>query len=179
MGTKTALKAAFQRKTLEGQIKGLAARLYTLAPDPVHKRSGPLFIHLRSEFKPAAEYDGMLGSMLLGAMMGAGLQDLPLNDNNAFNNSLNTICNISEYLSEYYKDREEAQDIAEKGQGSFALGEHTTICNQFNDTAGAYEAYQSDLPARLRLEANLRDLVGKLDLAIAAAPREPQALAAA
>lgn len=176
MGGQTAVTAAFQRKALEGKIKGLVAGIYKLAPNPSNEqRRGPLFISLKSQFKPAAEYDGMLGSVFMDALLGPISGICASNDNGAsscatpmasmaYNLDLQTYGDALSELLEYQQESEkERQKAAEKGRGSFALGEHKTICGRFNEES-AEEHYQRDLPKRLRLEAAVASLCKKADL---------------
>jgi len=159
MNNKTALKAEFTIKTIEGRIKDLAGRLYKLAPHPTNPdHRGPLFISLNSAFKPAAEYEGMLGSVMLESFLGNVFSDAA-NDNGAasaltFMGSGNLDV-FAETLSEYAEYREDQK----RGQGTYALGEHKTICNEFNDECDEdMLAYNQDLAERVDIEETIAHL---------------------
>lgn len=163
MGNKTALKAEFKLKTIEGRIKGLAKQLFQLAPHPENPdHSGPLFISLNSEFKPAAEYEGMLGSMMLESFLGEAFGEAA-NDNTATGViSAANLDVIAETLSEYMQEREGQK----RGKGTFALGEHKTICNSFNiESDPVLSAYLADLDERLKIEETIAELEREHDAA--------------
>lgn len=165
MSNKTALKAEFTRKALEGRIRGLAKQLYTLAPHPENpEHRGPLFISLPSAFKPAAEYDGMLGSIMLESFLGTAFAAVA-NDNSETAGQImglmgqNQLDMVGDVLDEYLEYSEEKK--RHKGQGSFALGEHKTLCNQFNAApeAAAWDSFFADLGVRMRIEETIVSLI--------------------
>ena len=178
MNNKTALKAAFQKNAIEGKIKNLARTCYSLAPHPEHPaQRGPLFVSLQSQFKPAAEYEGMLGNIMLESFIGAAFADAA-NDNGsgsaaAASASLLKVTDldtIAESISEYAQYREELK--RERGQGSFALGEHKTICNKFNTVQDdAVIAYYRDLEKRLKIEETIASLSRELSAINRSAPQ--------
>jgi len=165
MCNKTALKAAFTIKTIEGRIQGLAARLYKLAPHPTRPdHSGPLFISLASNFKPAAEYDGMLGNLMLEGFLGTAFTGA------ANDNVVSTTAQIGgfdamvEGLSEYLEYSAKKKDAEQKGQGTFALGEHKTICNKFDtDDRDKWQSFRADLQEREATEGAITGLCRTLD----------------
>jgi hypothetical protein len=173
MKGQAALKAAFQRKAVEGKIRGMVAKVYSLAPHPDRPDfKGPVLISLKSHFKPAAEYDGMLGSMMvdmmlgdvIGQALGSASNDNPVLPIATTLHHLD-LDDLGELFSEYLQSREKQKKSAEKGQGTFALGEHKSICNLFNDnTEEAMTAYTADLPKRMRLEQAINTLSKKADL---------------
>lgn len=169
MEHKAGLKAAFQRQAIEGKIRKLAARVYDLAPHPdaPHLR-GPLFISLKSQFMPAADYDGLAGSIMMDALLGSALLS-GANDNGASgltaapisaNAYLPDTQILSDYLSEYLQHEDEKRKTRERGQGTFALGEHKSLCNLFKgaDETPAHAAYHADLPERMALERAIETL---------------------
>ncbi len=139
-----------------GQLK----RLETLAPHPDHNHSRPLFITFNNQIKLPADYDGMMGSMMLSTIMAEAFSGAVANENNA---PFVTDCAL-DLLDEYYKDRakDKPQETKGRGQGTFALGEHKTICNQFNNEdeqrAQALKAYRRDEPLRKHIEKHLKSL---------------------
>ena len=152
MRNKTAINAEFTKKTIEGRIRGLAAKLYKLPPHPENpEHRGALFISLSSHFKPAAEYEGMLGSVMLESFLSSAFADAS-NDNILNSSVLDT---AGEAASEYLEYLEEKG----RGKGTFALGEHKTICNQFNEKNDEkMAAYLRDLRERMRIEAGIAAL---------------------
>ena len=156
MGNKTALKAEFKLKTIEGRIKGLAKQLFQLAPHPENPdHSGPLFISLHSQFKPAAEYEGMLGSMMIESFLGEAFGEAA--NDNAVTGAISAanLDVIAETLSEYMQEREGQK----RGKGTLALGEHRTICNSFNtESDPVLAAYLADLDERLKIEETIAGL---------------------
>ena len=159
MSNLTALKAEFTTKTIEGRIQGLVAKLYKLAPHPSNPdHRGPLFISLNSAFKPAAEYDGMLGSIMLEGFLGGAFTSAANDNGDASSVALLGSSNFdifAEALSEYAEYREEKN----RGKGTYALGEHKSICNQFNDEKDrATLAYARDLQKRMNIEGTVAKL---------------------
>lgn len=157
---KTALKAEFSIKTIEGRIRGFVERLYQLAPHPRRPdHRGPLFISLNSAFKPAAEYDGMLGNLMMESFLGAAFGDA-VNDNHVSK----TLAEMgwSDALSEYSQYQAEKKNADEKGRGSFSLGEHKTICNQF-EQSDASRAFFVDLTEREAIEQTIAGLSREID----------------
>ena len=173
MQGQAALKAAFQRKAVEGKIRRLVAKVYTLAPHPDRPDfKGTTLVSLKSHFKPAAEYDGMLGSMMvdmlignvIGHAMGSAANDNPVLPIASTLHHID-LEDLGDIFSEYLQSREKEKKSAEKGQGTFALGEHKSICNLFNESKDeAYAAYTADLPKRMRLEQAIQSLSKKADL---------------
>ncbi|MCB9981552.1 MAG: hypothetical protein H6860_04050 [Rhodospirillales bacterium] len=160
----TALKAEFTQKTIEGRIKGLACKLYKLAANPQapHQR-GPLFISLDNAFKPAAEYDGMLGSMMLDSFLGTAFADAG-NDNTSSGmfeiGGTQEMDFSGEAASEYLKDHEKQA----RGQGSFARTEHKSLCNQFS-TMQECDSFAANHAVRLQIEETLAALSRTLGVA--------------
>ena len=152
MRNETAINAEFTKKTIEGRIRGLAAKLYKLAPHPDNpEHRGALFISLSSQFKPAAEYEGMLGSVMLESFLSDVFTEA--SNDNVVNASVIDIA--AEAASEYLEYLEEKG----RGKGTFALGEHKTICNQFNEESDAkMAAYLRDLRKRLQIEESIAAL---------------------
>lgn len=166
MGTlqRSALKAEFSISNTEKRLRGLVKTLYALDPLPTQSgQPGAAFIFLNSAFKPAAEYDGMLGSMMIDGAL-SGLFTGAANDNGALSYlSQNTADIATEGLSEYleYKARK-----AERGQGTYALGEHKTICNQFNETTDDVSAQS------VKIRRNIEQTIAGLSQSLSAAKRD-------
>jgi hypothetical protein len=173
MKGQAALKAAFQRKAVEGKIRGMVAKVYSLAPHPDRPDfKGTTLVSLKSHFKPAAEYDGMLGSMMvdmmigdvIGQTIGSASNDNPIIPIATTLHHLD-LDDLGEIFSEYLQSREKQKKSVEKGQGTFALGEHKSICNLFNDNKeDAMAAYSADLPKRMLIEQAINTLSKKADL---------------
>lgn len=162
MGDKTAVHAAFAKNFIEGQIRDLAKTLFTLAPDPAHPSgAGAHFIHLPSHFKPSSENDALLGSLAMDTLLSAAFATAA-NDNlslaqTGFPMSVSWD-QISDAADEIFQDRRRETH----GQGTYALGEHKTICNHFNEKNDAKTAYLGDLQKRLDIEEHLACLLKDL-----------------
>ncbi|MCC6597637.1 MAG: hypothetical protein IT559_02470 [Alphaproteobacteria bacterium] len=138
MDKQSALKDAFRRNNIKGKIKALANALYKLASPSDKSSCNASFISLRPEFKPAADYEGSLGSLILETLVGTAFSE-------AINETLNTsyadftvgpygLDDAAEAASTLFEERTNARNEKNKGKGSFALGEHKSICNHFEDT---------------------------------------------
>ncbi|MEZ5815018.1 MAG: hypothetical protein R3E13_09940 [Alphaproteobacteria bacterium] len=163
MSSLTAPNAEFTIKTIEGRIKGLAATLYKLAAHPGNPdHRGPLFISLNSAFKPAADYDGMGGSFMLEGFLSGAFAEASNDNGGAAAGALSDFGHFdifAEALSEYAEYSEEQK----RGKGTYALGEHQTICNQFNNEKDhAVSVYARDLKKRMNIEAAIAKLSREL-----------------
>jgi len=166
----TALKAEFKKRTIEGRIRGLAAKLNKLAPHPdMPNHRGPLFISLDKAFKPAAEYDGMMGSLALESVLGLSFAEAAINDNSGYYDTLANMSNFEmamEASSEYLKDLKKR----EHGQGSFAYGTHDKPVIEFANDVGDFV---STLGQRLEIEETLAELCKSLDALKRTAQNQP------
>lgn len=163
MGDKTAKNAALAKILIEGKIRGLVKTLFTLASDPAHPGSaGAYFIHLDSRFKPASENDAMLGGLFMDNLLSAAFT-AAANDNAGLGQhsfpASPSWDQISDAADEVFQDR---HNIKSRGQGTYALGEHKSICNHFNAENAPNAAYLHDLPKRLRIEQHLAGLLHDL-----------------
>ncbi|MCB1531710.1 MAG: hypothetical protein KDJ35_02460 [Alphaproteobacteria bacterium] len=139
-----------QIKQIEGVLFSAMKALSTLAPHPDKPhQSGPLFIQADSAYKPAAEYDGMLGSLLiestLGGAFGSAAAGIGWND-------------ILECVSDFMQDRQSAP-------AAYKVGQSRALCSTFNtnsDTSALLAAYMRDLPRRLGMERWVADYQRKL-----------------
>ncbi len=164
MSTQAAVKA--QINQIEGNMMGLMRRLEKLAAHPDHP-TGPNsyhFVQLNTALHPPAEYDGLLGSFILDQGLVCAFGDM------GGNASGFDFQNIADCASEFLVERSEATDQKKdmgRGQGTFGLGEHKTICNSFNDVARkqALAAFYFDLDERVDLESALASLDRDLSLA--------------
>ncbi len=145
----------------EGVILGMLNTLEKLAAHPDNfNAKAPHFVSLNTSIRPAADYDGMMGSLILEQGLGTLFND-------AAGSSLD-VATVMDCASEYLSDR--AKDAPERdlgrGKGTFALGEHKTICNDFStcQREGALEAFYADCDERLDIEEALQALDQKLSL---------------
>lgn len=128
-----------QIKNLENILFAAVAKLHKLSPSPEKPNySGSLFVQTDTKYNPAADYDGMLGSMVLESALGG-----------AFTIAASGIewGDAAECLSEFIKDRTPSQPAK--------IGAKRVISPAFNKTsakASAMEAYWRDLPKRLGIE---------------------------
>ena len=140
-----------QTGNLEGIIMGLMKELAKLAPHPNRPDyTGPLFISGTSEFKPPAEYEGMMGSFLMESTLQSEFTS--------------AATNVAETVSNYITDRKQSPLMR-----SFNTEAHR---------AALTNAYFADLPKRLGLESwiaheqrklySLRKNALRLDLSYAA-----------
>lgn len=136
---------AEQQVQITVQIQQLVKELSKCAPHPDkpdHK--GPMFIHADDSHKLPAEYDGMLGSMMLDA----GLSDFFSAASGGWADNLDQKMDMA---STYFQDRAPKQ--------TFQLGQRRAIANDFNAIGSKGPAHQAmmdaflaDLPTRVHLE---------------------------
>ncbi len=134
-----------QTANIEGVIRNLMQQLEKLAPHPDRPHhKGPLFIQADSQFKPPADYDGMMGSLILDSMLGGAFSiaasGAPANID---------IGTMADLASEYMTDRAGSQS------GNAQLGQKRVICSAFNGKTqydAMLTAFKRDLPRRLGLE---------------------------
>jgi len=162
---RTSARTEAHIKQIEGQIRGAVAQLYTLSPDG----HGPAFISLNSAFKPAAEYDGMLGSLMIDSFLGTVFAEAALNDNNAVtaiissvdNNALEMAAEFVEERSEDHKDDKTHNNFG-RGRGSIALCERMGSKPAFNLHADADPSLHNQGP-RQNLESHIAALQRKVE----------------
>lgn len=129
------------------QIQLLVKELSKCAPHPDRpEHKGATFLQMDDSHKPVAEYDGMLGSMLLDG----GLSDA-FSDAAGGNGLTDNLDQKMDMLSTYFQDRIQRQP--------FQLGQHRVIANDFNEIGSRgteyqamMDAFMADLPTRLHLE---------------------------
>lgn len=167
-----------QKEAIMGAIAGLMNELQTLAPHPNAKGyKGPIFIKNNANFKASNGNDeGMLGSMMLEAIMGVAMQEAMSEMSEMAPDFLNNI-DLGDALdcySEYMCDVEaKTRKIAAHGQGTMARMSGTSISSCFNIRASIDEDMQSfleDLPRRMVIEQNLAHYARQLD-ALSMAPK--------
>lgn len=145
MGTdKTNELVNSQIKQVEGVLFAVMKSLHKLAPNPEKpNHNGALFIQTDSSFEPPAEYEGMLGSLLIEGGLGS-----------AFASASSGIGwdNIIDGISEFIQDRAPAQP--------YRIGTRRAISNSFNTQSSnptLMAAYLRDLPRRLGMERWVAD----------------------
>lgn len=166
-----------QRETLEGVINGLTGRLKRLAPHPSRPGyRGPLFIANHPSFKPVAEYDGMLGSMMLESLIGSAFAQAASDTFGDWCENIDATAALECY-STYITDIEDRTcEAAAHGQGTLARLSGKSIAGAFNLRSHLDEAMQAfldDLPERLEIERDLAWCARRLG-----APGVPQPAAA-
>lgn len=125
----------------------LVKQLSQLAPHPSRPDyHGPLFVSIDPSIKPAADYDGMLGSMILESVLGTAFSQAA---SSAFGGLAGSFdwSNAAEFGSQYMQDR--------CANNNFQIGQRGAISGNFNDTALRAEMMQEftrDLPRRMGLE---------------------------
>lgn len=150
-----------QEKNIEGVMRGLMQELTKLAPHPDRPNyNGPLFTQIESQYKPAAEYDGMLGSMMLDGMLGMAFSEV---SNSVGLSAAHEAAshadwsNIAEGASQYAQERAQSR--------SYKLGQRSSISSNFNTTSSnkaSMKAYLADLPRRMGIERSLSEYQRKL-----------------
>lgn len=151
---------AEKARNIEGQIAALMGRLSQLAPHPDRPHyKGPLFIRSVSGIKSSAEYEGMLGSMVLESVLGAAFSEVAndclshsgLEDFGTQDMDLGSFLDAAD---EYFSDRD---DLRGHGKGTFAIGEHKVLSPLFNKDkkAAMMEAFLAQLPERMFVEGKI------------------------
>lgn len=129
-------------KAIEGKMMGLMKELSQLAPHPNQPEySGPVFVQIASEHTPPAEYESMLGAMVMEGILGSVFTSAASNSSSNIDAT-----NLADMASEY---------IADRAPKSYDLGAKGTIFKGFNAAAKReilMNAFLKDLPARLGLE---------------------------
>lgn len=132
---------------ITAQIQLLIKELSKCAPHPDRpEHKGPMFLHMDHSHTPVAEYDGMLGSMMLDG----GLSDA-FSGAAGGSNLTDNLDQKMDMASTYFQDR--------MPKPSFQLGQHRVIANDFNTLCSRGPEYQAmmnaflaDLPTRMHLE---------------------------
>lgn len=128
---------------IERSMSGLMAQLSKLAPHPDRPDyTGPQFVKIDSQYAPDAEYDGMLGSMMMESILGG-----------SFMSAAGGIdwSQVADMAGEALKDRAPANASGT----SYKLGQRGSISGGFNQACkrdALMKAYKRDLPERLALE---------------------------
>lgn len=157
-----------QRENLAGKLQGLLQNLDKLAPHPDRPhQKGPQFLHHHARTKPTADYDSMLGGMLMDSFLG-GAFTLAASDAldgwipHSWNNWITTIDwdKAADIGSHYMEDRE---------KGRVQIGQRNVIANDFNKLGSAEKrdilmtAWLEDLPQRLSIERQIAGILKNLD----------------
>lgn len=138
-----------QIKQVEGVLFAAMKALHTMAPHPDKpKQEGALFIQADSAYEPPAEYDGMLGSMMVEGMLGG-----------AFGAAAGGVGwdEIAEFASTFVQDRSE--------KPAYKVASGNALSGTFNSTSSnpaMMAAYLRDLPKRLGMERWVADHQRKL-----------------
>ena len=161
-----------EKNQVKGAITALLNKLATLpATDGASPSKTPELLYKNDNLKPSAEYDGMLGSLILESFLG-GAFNLAANDNTGSANitgAQGTIGmigpdEIAEFCSEYLQDRDSVTD--KRGKGTYALGERAagerkTISTLFNSLPRRKAAPVTS--AREAIEKSLAHFVRELE----------------
>ncbi|MCB1563674.1 MAG: hypothetical protein KDJ75_08885 [Alphaproteobacteria bacterium] len=169
MGTRGVVQTASRIGEIKGEISALMSALSHLAPHPDRPdESGLVFIRSTSGIRAPADYEGMLGSVLLEGVL-SGAFDGSSGDGADVSGTANTYPDtgmLMDAAGEYLKDRAEEPYGHARGRGSFAACPHKTSCNSFEGLdarrQALMEAFMADLPERMviegRIAADERDL---------------------
>jgi hypothetical protein len=148
---------------IKTEIRSLAAQLSKMAPNPKTGLTGASLISLNSAFQPAAEYDGMMGSMLLDGFLGHAFADAASNDNGILGAACAIDYNFLEAADQYLE--EDAHNNNGRGRGSVARYEERTARDAFNaaESSFAKTAYHANLNERTDIEEHIAGLLRELD----------------
>jgi hypothetical protein len=137
---------------IKGEISALMSALSHLAPHP--DRPGPVFICSTSGIGAPADYEGMLGSVLLESLVGSVFNDMAGGGSTAIDPGA-----LMDAGGEYLKDRAQEAHTDLRGRGSFAVCPHKTSCNSFGGIdphrRALMDAFMADLPERMALESRV------------------------
>lgn len=137
-----------QEQAIIAQIQNLMKELQKCAPHPDKpEQSGPMFLQHDANHALPADYDGMLGSMMMESMLGSAFGTAASELGSTIANNMDK---MAEAASTYMQDRTPK---------SIKIGGRRVIANDFNTTSARgpeylaqMEAFMADLPARLHLE---------------------------
>lgn len=153
-----------QKQNIIGAMQGLMRELQQLAPHPDQpSNNGPIFIQATADMKVANDHDGMLGSMLMEAIIGGGFSEAV---SETCGDAVGAIAtqidfgHVMDAYSEYISDvaKKSQQEIAAHGQGTLASMSGTSISGGFNMRAtisDGMQAFFEDLPKRMDIERSL------------------------
>ncbi len=164
---------------LEGSIRQLAGITFHMAADPdSHRGAGPAFISLKSVYQPTSDYDGMLGSIIMGGFLmdafAVAANDNSLNDMtttalvcSAMSGRRDDVDILSEAVNQRSRLKDERRaEFDFHGRGSFAQGTHKKMANIFKDdkpVSLAQAAFQSTLRKRKNIESTIVHLDHVID----------------
>ena len=142
-------------------MMSLMKELEKLAPHPDRpNQTGPHFVKIDSQHKPAAEYEGVLGSMVLESALGTAFIEAASTQLGSwaqtFSNHID-VSNAVDCASYYAEDRSSSY--------KYSLGQTNAISSNFNKHVkrkDMMDAYIKDLPKRLGIESWLASYQRKL-----------------
>lgn len=168
-----------QKQMLTGKITALVQHLQQLAPHPDNSGyRGPLFIKSNPNARIAAEYDGMLGSMMLESIIAGAFTDAMSDTFGDWTQNID-MATVMECYSQYITDVAGKNDEPSEehkrahGQGTLARLSGKKIANSFNlrgSISTGMQAFLDDLPARLKIEKELTYYLRQLEMLDAPAP---------
>lgn len=162
-----------EQKNIEAMMMDVMKQLQKLAPHPDRPEyRGPLFVSLDSSHTPAAEYDGMLGSLMLESVLGAAFSQAVSDNFGSWAGQIDW-SNTADCASQYWQERH--------ANSNYTLGSRKVIAGDFNRSAlrkHMMQAYLHDLPRRMGLERFLAAYQRKLFALRKQAPAAAFALAA-
>lgn len=137
-----------QERAVLAQIQNLMKELQKCAPHPDKpENSGPLFLQHDANHALPADYDGMLGLMMMESMLGTAFGSAAGELADSITSNMDK---MAEAASTYMQDR---------APKSIKIGGRRVIANDFNaigargpEYLAQMEAFMADLPARLHLE---------------------------
>ncbi len=158
----TAKNADFFKNKCEKHIKNLTLKLSKCDALPGKSGfKGAGFIQLDSAFKAAADYEGMLGSIMLESMLGSVFAEVA-NDNPGMSALSAIDADFTEFAMEYMEESAHGQNNKGRGRGSIALYEReqsksgANTLGLFNDAAN--DTLPDDIDQRLDIEGTIAHL---------------------
>jgi hypothetical protein len=160
----TVNKTELRIKHIKTEIRGLAQQLSKLAPNPKTGLARASLISLNSAFRPAAEYEGMMGSMILDGFLGEAFSGAASNDNGILGAACSIDYNMLEAADQYLEREDKTHNNFGRGRGSIALYDQKPVSDAFKAAnAPAQNAYQQDLNERADIEQHIAGLLKELD----------------
>ncbi|MBK6896982.1 MAG: hypothetical protein IPH06_10370 [Alphaproteobacteria bacterium] len=168
-----------QKQLLVGKITALAQHLQQLAPHPDRPGyKGPLFVKSNPNARIANERDGMLGAMMLEAMIGPAFSEALSDTCGEWTENIDFAATMecySEYITDIAGKQNEPSEQHKRahGQGTMARMSGKSIANSFNlrgSISAGMQSFLDDLPARLKVEKELAYYLRQLEMLDAPAP---------
>ena len=147
--------SVIEKKNIEGVMMGLMRELEKLAPHPDHpENQGPLFVRVGSQYETPAEYEGLLGSVIMESFLGTAFADAASAQPGSWTQVFSSLefSDTADVVGQYNEER-------------YNIGQKKAISAQFNKNSiwqHMMGAYLRDLPKRLGIERWIAEYQRKL-----------------